>query len=154
MELTEKLESLIQPVLERSGVGRYELKWIGNEKTLQVAVVKPDGTMDLDTCAMVSEALSEVLDQAEDLIPTAYTLEVCSPGAEREIRDVGELRAMDHPYVFVRLKHPIGKFNELTGEVQSYEGNIIRLTYRDKAAVRTAEFEDGEIEYLRLAVRI
>lgn len=153
MEKTEQLEALITPVLEACGVGLYELKWQGNDRTLQIAIVKPDGTMDLDTCAEVSEKLSDVLDES-DLLSAAYTLEVCSPGAEREIRDLEELRRMETPYIFVRLKKPFKSMNEITGEVISYEGHTIRLSYRDKAATRTAEFEDGDIDYIRLAVRI
>ena len=52
-----------------------------------------DGSMDLDTCAEVSEKLSALLD-AEEGFKEPYTLEVCSPGAEREIRDLKELEGM------------------------------------------------------------
>lgn len=153
MEQIATLKELILPVLEKSGVQLYDLKWLGNEHTLQVAVMLEDGSMDLDTCAAVSEQLSAVLDET-DLISTAYTLEVCSPGAEREIRDLTELEHMDHPYVFIRLKHPIKKMMEITGEVQSFSDSVIIVTYRDKAATRTADIPADEVEYIRLAVRI
>ena len=153
MESLDAIRELIQPKLDACDVRLYEVKWLGNENTLQIAITKKDGTMDLDTCAAVSEQLSEVLDSYAGL-SSAYTLEVCSPGAEREIHDLSELKEMDHPYVFVRLKHPVKKMNELKGEIVSYEGTMITLSYRDKAAVRTAEFEESEIEFIRLAVRI
>lgn len=153
MEQIAKLKELILPVLNTSGVLLYDLKWIASDHTLQVAVMREDGSMDLDTCAEVSEQLSAVLDDS-DLITSAYTLEVCSPGAEREIRDLKELEHMDHPYIYVRLKHPVKKLMELTGEVQSYENGIITMSYRDKAATRTAEIPGEEIDYIRLAVRI
>ncbi len=153
MEQTDKLKELILPVLESCGVMLYDLKWLGNERTLQVAVMNEDGSMDLDTCAAVSEKLSDALDTT-DLIDNAYTLEVCSPGAEREIRDIQELEHMDKPYVFIRLKHPFKKMTEITGEVQSFVNNVITMTYREKAAVRTAELSAEEIDYIRLAVRI
>ena len=153
MEQITKLKELILPVLSSSGVILYDMKWLGNEHTLQVAVMREDGSMDLDTCAEVSEKLSAVLDE-NDLIDSAYTLEVCSPGAEREIRDIKELEHMVNPYIYVRLKHPVKKMLELTGEVQTFEDGMITLSYRDKAAVRTAQFPADEIEYIRLAVRI
>ena len=153
MEVNDRLRELVEPVLAANNVKLYEMKWLGNERTLQIAVMREDGTMDLDTCAEVSDALSKELDQYEAL-STAYTLEVCSPGAEREIRDLSELKSMDHPYVFVRLKHPIGKIKELTGEIQSYENGEITISYRDKAAQRTAVFAADEVEFIRLAVRI
>jgi len=76
--------------------------------------MKPDGTMDLDTCADISEKLSEILD-ANDPISEEYTLEVCSPGAEREIKDLSELTAGQ--YIFVRLKEPFKSQLEFTGEI-------------------------------------
>ncbi len=153
MESLEPLKELISPVLEACGVRLYELKWISNEQTLQIAIVKSDGSMDLDTCAEVSEQLSETLDRSQ-LLTSAYTLEVCSPGAEREIHDLSELKQMEKPYIFVRLKHPIRKQTEFKGEITAYDGSTITLSYRDKAAVREAVFEESEIEYIRLAVRI
>ncbi len=153
MESLDTIKERIIPVLEACDVRLYELKWLGNESTLQIAITKQDGTMDLDTCAEVSEKLSEALDQCESL-NTAYTLEVCSPGAEREIHDLNELKTMTNPYVFVRLKHPVRKLMEFKGEIVSYEDTLIKLSYRDKAAVRTIEFDDSEIEFIRLAVRI
>ena len=153
MESLDKIKELILPELEACEVKLYELKWLGNERTLQIAITKQDGTMDLDTCAAVSEKLSEALDQC-DTLDNAYTLEVCSPGAEREIHDLNELKQMTNPYVFVRLKHPVGKLTKIKGEIVSYEGTLITISYRDKAAVRTAQFDDSEIEFIRLAVRI
>ena len=154
MDRTEKLKELFAPVLAANNVRLYELKWIaGSERTLQVAIMKEDGSMDLDTCADVSEQLSELLDR-EDPIAEEYTLEVCSPGAEREIRDLNELDAMAGAYVFVRLSKPVRKMTELTGEITSVEGDEIHLEYRDKAVKRTAVFTKEDIEFIRLAVRI
>ena len=153
MELNEKLKELIEPVLAANDVRLHDIRWLGNERTLQIAIMKEDGSMDLDTCAAVSEALSTVLDNYKEL-DQAYTLEVCSPGAEREIRDLSELEHMEKPYVYVRLRHPVNKQLEFTGEIQSFNNSVITLNYRDKAAHRTAEIHADNIEYIRLAVRI
>ncbi|MBR2794912.1 MAG: ribosome maturation factor RimP [Solobacterium sp.] len=153
MELNETLKELIEPVLAANGVILYEMKWLGNERTLQIAIMREDGSMDLDTCAVVSDALSTALDSYKGL-DQAYTLEVCSPGAEREIRSLSELEHMEKPYVYLRLRHPVRGQLELTGEVQSFENSVITLKYRDKAAQRTAEIPQEDVEYIRLAVRI
>ncbi len=154
MEKLQKLEEMLLPVLNEMNVRLYEMKWINDrEKILQVAIIKPDGSMDLDTCASVSEKLSEVLDR-EDPINEEYTLEVCSPGAEREIKDVDELDKMAGSYIYVRLREPFKKMLELTGEIKEVKDGMVYLSYRDKAAVRTAEFAKSNIEFVRLAVRI
>lgn len=155
MDRTEHLRELFLPVLEEMEVRLYDLVYRtnGREHTLEVSIMKKDGSMDLDTCAMVSEKLSEVLDK-EDPIAEEYTLEVCSPGAEREIKDLDELDVMKGEYVYVRLKHPFKKMLEFTGEILSVEDGLITLEYRDKAARRKAEFTKEDIDYIRLAVRI
>src|SRR5712691_6390917 len=46
-------------------------------------------SVSVDDCARVSRDLSAVLD-VEDVIPTAYTLEVSSPGLDRPLRHAGD----------------------------------------------------------------
>ncbi|MBQ1382812.1 MAG: ribosome maturation factor RimP, partial [Solobacterium sp.] len=78
METIKRLKELCLPVLEECNVILYDIKWQGNgkERTLEVSIMHEDGSMDLDTCALVSDRLSEVLDSAEEL-QTSYMLEVC-----------------------------------------------------------------------------
>ena len=154
MDRIEHLKELFQPVFEKNNVKLYELVFrnSGKDHTLEVSIMKPDGTMDLDTCAEVSEGLSEILD-AEDPIKEEYTLEVCSPGAEREIKDLDEIK--EGIYVYVRLKRPFKKMLEFVGEILDVnEEGLIHLAYRDKAATRKAEFTKDDIDYIRMAVKL
>ena len=154
MDRQQKLKELFEPVFKENDVVLYEMKWINDrDHTLQVAIMRPDGSMDLDTCVLISEKLSEVLDK-EDPIPEEYTLEVCSPGAEREIRDLKELLNMTGSYVYMRLNKPFKKMTEFTGEIKDVQDQTIFLEYRDKAAVRTAELPLEDVEFARMAVRI
>lgn len=155
MDRTERIKEMFAPILQQMDIRLYDLVYhtSGREKILEVSIMKQDGSMDLDTCAAVSERLSEVLDE-NDPINEEYTLEVCSPGAEREIRDLGELDDMAGEYVYVRLKEPFKKMLEITGEIQNVENDVITLEYRDKAARRKAEFTKENIDFIRLAVRI
>src|SRR5436190_13394583 len=45
---------------------------------------KPEDSVSVDDCAKVSRDLSALLD-VEDLVPTAYILEVSSPGLDRPL---------------------------------------------------------------------
>ncbi|NCB33872.1 MAG: ribosome maturation factor RimP [Erysipelotrichia bacterium] len=154
MENIDHLKELILPLLESNDIQLYELKWTGSGKdtVLQAAIMKPDGSMDLDTCAAVSEKISEILDES-NAIRNAYTLEVCSPGAEREIHQISELEHMDHPYVYVRLLHPTDKKIEFTGTVKACADHSVTLEYRDKTATKTIQFSEENIEFMRLAVK-
>jgi ribosome maturation factor RimP len=48
----------------------------------------------VDDCARVSRDLSAILD-VEDVVPTAYTLEVSSPGLDRPLRGAGDYRRFE-----------------------------------------------------------
>ena len=154
MEQIDRLKDMLCPVFESCNVKLYEMKWTGTGKnrTLEVAITKNDGTMDLDTCALVSEKISEVLDKDTSL-SDAYTLEVCSPGAEREIKDLNELKQMNEPYVYVKFKNPVNKLSEVTGTIVSYSDDLIELSYRVKQATKKMEFTASDIAFIRLAVK-
>ena len=50
-----------------------------------------DESVSVDDCARVSRDMSAVLD-VEDVVPTAYTLEVSSPGLDRPLRHADDYR--------------------------------------------------------------
>lgn len=155
MEQLALLKELFAPVFEKCEVKLYDLKFVNDKKMkiLQVMIMKNDGSMDLDTCALVSEQLSNVLDE-HDVISQEYFLEVCSPGAERVIKDLAELPTLIGKHMFIRLKHPVSKMLEITGDLLAIENNILTMSYRDKALVKKVQFELSEIDFARLAVRI
>ena len=120
---------------------------------MQIAIMHEDGTMDLETCATVSEKISEVLD-AQDFISFEYFLEICSPGAERKLRSHDEIVSSTGKHVFVRFKKAVKSMNEVTGDLVSVEGNELTIAYRDKAAVRRVTFNEENIDLIRLAVKL
>lgn len=152
MEITQKLEAMLRPVLEAEGIRLYEIVWQSDEHTLEISITRNDGSIDLDTCALVSDKISEVLDR-EDPIQCEYTLDVCSPGAEREIKDLNELDHMQGAYIYVELKDAVKGMTEVTGEIVSVDDGVIVLSYRDKAAVRKMEFSKENISFIRMAVK-
>ena len=153
MENIDKLTELFQPVFDECHVRLYEIVWLSNEKTLQVAIDNDAHTIDLDICAEVSEKLGVVLDKY-DPIKEEYSLEVCSPGAEREIKDYAEFEQLVDEYIYVQLKEPFKKMVEITGFVRAASAEAIELEYRDKAVKRTAAIEKNNICFARLAIKL
>lgn len=83
---TAEVARIVGPTVEAMG---YELVRVhlsgGGQPTLQVMVERADREqMTVDHCAEVSRAVSALLD-VEDPIPSAYTLEVSSPGIDRPL---------------------------------------------------------------------
>ena len=89
-----------------------------------------------------------------DPIKEEYSLEVCSPGAEREIKDYAEFEQLVDEYIYVQLKEPFKKMVEITGFVRAASAEAIELEYRDKAVKRTATIEKNNICFARLAIKL
>lgn len=155
MELLQEIKQLILPKLNDRNLQLYDICWTqyGNHKVLQIAIMEEDGSMDLDTCAEVSEMVSDILDE-KDLIQFQYDLEVCSPGAEREIKSFDEIPNLVGKTIFVRLDHSIKGKNEFTGDILSLSEDGFVMNYRDKAATRQLEVKYNEIEFIRMAVKL
>ena len=82
-----KLLELLDPVAGSVGYEIVRLRLMGgerNQRRLQVMAERPDGDMNVEDCAKLSRAISEVLDAA-DPISGEYLLEVSSPGVDRPL---------------------------------------------------------------------
>jgi ribosome maturation factor RimP len=82
-----KLLELLDPVAEAAGYEIVRLRLMGGDKsgrTLQIMAERPDGEMVVEDCAVLSRAVSQVLD-ALDLVSGEYRLEVSSPGVDRPL---------------------------------------------------------------------
>ena len=82
----DRLEALVAPVLGSLGFELVELEYRPEAGgwVLRLFIDKPDG-ITLDNCADVSREVSRLLD-VENVISTAYTLEVSSPGLNRPLK--------------------------------------------------------------------
>src|SRR5262245_10186285 len=63
-------------------------------------------SVSVDDCARVSRDLSALLD-VEDVVPTAYTLEVSSPGLDRPLRDAGDYRRFAGRRAKIVMREPV-----------------------------------------------
>lgn len=85
-DLEARLWDLFGPYLAAEGIelDDLEVRGGGGARLVRVSLDAPGG-MDVEAIARASQGLSRLLDQA-DALPGAYTLEVGSPGLERELR--------------------------------------------------------------------
>ena len=83
--IDKRLAGIVGPVIEDLGFELVRLRLMGGEtKTLQIMAERPEGGIEVDQCAAISNAVSAVLD-VEDPILDAYNLEVSSPGIDRPL---------------------------------------------------------------------
>jgi ribosome maturation factor RimP len=84
--LRERLTALIEPLVGRLGYELVELEHAAGRGSavVRLFIDRPEG-VGLEDCERVSREVSALLD-VEDPIPTAYSLEVSSPGFDRVLR--------------------------------------------------------------------
>jgi ribosome maturation factor RimP len=83
--LAGQIAHLVEPVLVDLGFRLVRVRVTGQDgATVQVMAERPDGTMTIDDCAVVSRQLSPVLD-VHDPLPGRYRLEISSPGIDRPL---------------------------------------------------------------------
>ncbi len=155
MDQIAKIKESICQLLQSHDVNLYDLTWTheGKHKILQVAIEKTDGTVDIDLCADMAELISAKLDEM-DMIESEYMLEVCSPGAERKLRNEEEVKNAVGKYIYAKFKKPVSKLNEVKGTLISFEEGECCVEYMDKTFKRLAKFELENCSLIRLAVKI
>lgn len=86
MSEMKELENLLTPTIDAMGFEVVRIMTIGlKNPTLQIMIERKDREpMVVDDCAMVSRAISEILDE-KDPIDGEYSLEVSSPGLDRPL---------------------------------------------------------------------
>lgn len=109
LELVRDLQRLAQDVAEQTGLEVVEL-WLrgpSRRRLLRVDIDRPGPRgVDLDDCRRFSEALERSLDETE-LIPGRYLIEVSSPGVDRPIRTVDDIRRNIGRRVVVTTVEPV-----------------------------------------------
>jgi ribosome maturation factor RimP len=126
------VEAMLQPFIEEHGFELVDVEYLkeGSNWFLRVYVDKEQG-IDIDDCGRVSEFLSEKLDE-NDPIPTAYFLEVSSPGAERPLKKPSDYLKSIDKQVFVTTYEPVDGLKEFEGKLLSYDEETLTIQTRKK----------------------
>ena len=125
--LRERLIALIEPVLVRLGYELVELEYAAGRTNavVRIFIDQPAG-ISVDDCERVSRDVAALLD-VDDPIPTAYTLEVSSPGFARVLRIPAHFERFVGARVFVELKAPRAGRKRYTGLLQVVTATGIEL---------------------------
>jgi len=124
------LIELLDPVAEASGYEIIRLRLMGgNTRRLQIMAERPDpkggvGHMDVDDCAKLSRAVSEVLD-AVDPISGEYLLEVSTPGIDRPLTRLKDFETFEGCEVRMELDRIAEGRKRFRGQLAGVEdGNV------------------------------
>ena len=143
------VEELVKPCLEENNFELYNLEW-ANEFGYKILRVSIDtkGGINSDQLGIVNDYLSEKLDQYESELPDNYMLEVCSPGAEKPLKTLDE------------VKESVGEKIHVTMPDIEYEGKLLEVSEDDtlllqinvKGRLKKVSVQYNLVKEVRLAV--
>ncbi len=122
-----RLEKLIAPLMDQESAELVDLNYAkeGSKWVLRVYIDKPAGVT-LDDCAYFSERIGSLID-SQNAIPSAYVLEVSSPGIDRIIKKEKDFQRFIGKAVKVQLKEPLNGRRNFSGVIKSCDGGQVTL---------------------------
>lgn len=144
--LEARIAHIVEPVAVSLGFRLVRVKVSAmNGMTLQIMAEKPDGTMSVDDCEILSRDLSPVLD-IEDPIDREYHLEISSPGIDRPLVRRSDFERWSGHQARIELLHLVNGRKRFKGTLANLEGNAVRLEIEPKS-----KLDEPEIVTLPLA---
>ena len=157
--MTNNVVKVVRPFIEEivssNGLNLYELDFVKEDGMwfLRVSIEKDDGTMDFETAEVISNLVSAKLDEL-DPIEHEYVLDVCSPGAERPIRNKEEFVSNLNNYITVYLtEEDENKKDSYTGDLLEVNEDSILMYYKDKTRVKKISIKFENISKAHLAIK-
>jgi len=147
----EKITEMAQRVAVSEGLTLVDVQLKGGRgsQLLRVYIDKPEGISHAD-CQLVSEQLSAMLD-VEDPFPGSYTLEVSSPGLDRELVKASDFAHFAGRKARVVVRELVDNQKVLEGRLVGLEAGRVRLDLGDAGL---KELELANIQRARLVVEI
>ncbi|PLR84249.1 ribosome maturation factor RimP [Bacillus canaveralius] len=151
-KVTDVVEELVTPILDDNGLELVDIEYVkeGKDWFLRVFIDKDSG-IDIEECGMVSEKLSEKLDEL-DPVPHNYFLEVSSPGAERPLKKERDYQRAVGKNVFIKTYEPIDGEKSFEGELKDFNGQSIMVEIKIKTRKKLIEIPFDKVAAARLAV--
>lgn len=122
--IADTVWELLEPTAQALGYVIWDVEYVkeGGRTVLRVTIDK-EGGVSIDDCEKFHRAIDPVIDDA-DPIENSYTLEVSSPGIERELKYDWHYECCVGDTVQVRLYRPYNDQKTLVGKLLKLDENI------------------------------
>jgi ribosome maturation factor RimP len=151
-KITELTERLVQPILDDMKLNLVDIEYVKEGKNWFLRVyIDKEGGVDIEECGMVSERLSEKLDEV-DPISHNYFLEVSSPGAERPLKKASDFEKAVGKYVHIKTFEPIDGEKVFEGKMLSFHGDELVIEIQVKTRKKEVTIPLEKVANARLAV--
>jgi ribosome maturation factor RimP len=134
--IAERVSRIAAAVAGENGVEYVNTEIAGTKRNMVVRVFvdKPEGVT-IDDLTAVSRGIEAILD-VEDFIPTAYVLEVSSPGLERGLFSLDDYRRFSGKKARVKTNAPINGQTNFSGRIAGVEGDTVEFEDKTNGLVK------------------
>ncbi len=145
--IAETVYRLLEPVAQSLGLSIWDVEYVREvgEMRLRITIDKESG-VDIEDCVAFQHASDPVIDEA-DPITDSYTMEVSSPGLERDIKYDWHIDACAGKTVTVKLFTAFEGSKAYTGELMPNESETVSLKLEDG---RTVSFPKKSVAKINL----
>ena len=129
------LLEILDPVAEAAGYEIVRLRLMSGTRSRRLQIMAEDahGEMNVDDCARLSRAVSEVLDAA-DPIEGDYLLEVSSPGVDRPLTRLKDFETYEGLAARIELDRLADGRKRFKGELAGIEGDMVAINLEEEEA--------------------
>lgn len=148
------IASLAEPVINELGLRLVRVSILTQSgTTVQIMADKPDASISVDECALISRRLSPLLD-AHDPISGGYTLEVSSPGIARPLVRASDFEDWAGHEAKIELTEMIDGRRRFRGTLEGFENGevLLRLALKDGGDPVSIGLPAGLIEDAKLVL--
>ncbi|MFD1125946.1 ribosome maturation factor RimP [Lentilactobacillus raoultii] len=153
--VVETVKQIVQPILDKHAFYLFDVEFVKESKNWYLRVyIDKKGGITIDDCVLVSDELSEKLDEMDpDPIPQQYFLEVSSPGAERPLRNDRELQQAVGEYVHISLYQNLNGQKVFEGFLRSADSDDVIIQNDQWGKNDTIKIPKKMIAKSRLAIK-
>ena len=124
----ETIRKIVEPVVAALGFQLWGIEYLGQGRhTLLRVYLDKEGGINIEDCAEASRHISSILD-VEDPISSEYTLEVSSPGLDRTLFTLEQMKAYVGATLKVRLTENFEGRRNFSGILKDVVNDEVVLT--------------------------
>lgn len=151
-KVTEVVQQLAAPIVQDLNLEIVDIEYVKEGKNWFLRVyIDSDTGVDIEECGLVSERLSEKLDEI-DPIPHNYFLEVSSPGAERPLKKEKDFQKAIGKNVFIKTYEPIDGEKSFEGILTDFDGQALKIEIKIKTRKKMITVPYEKVANARLAI--
>lgn len=138
---------LAEPIAKELGLEIWDVRFLkeGTDWILRIFIDKEEG-IDIEDCVNMTHAIDKPLDDL-DPIDQSYSLEVSSPGVERDLTRPEHFEKYKGANIKVKLIRPVDGQREFNGVLEDSDGKLFVLRLENGSAM---EIDKKETAYIKL----